>query len=96
VSRFRVVDVIRETRPLSFKVTLITPFYLTINQRSIDLNNRTESAFTTELDNLTELHQLSSLQTAHRSRRTETGFIVRESRLLNCVVLPAEKIPRRL
>jgi hypothetical protein len=61
----------------------------------MDLDNRTESAFTTEPDNLTELHQLSSLQTAHRSRRTETGFIVRESRLPNCVALPAEKIPRR-
>jgi hypothetical protein len=96
MSRFRVVNVIRETRPLSFKVTLITLFYLTINQRSIDLNNRTESAFTTKLDNLIELYQLSSLQTAYYLRYTETGFIIRESRLLNCVVLPTEKILRRL
>jgi hypothetical protein len=61
----------------------------------MDLNNYTELALTTEPDDLTALHQKSGLQTEYRSRRTKTGFIIRESRLLNCVALPAEKIPRR-
>jgi hypothetical protein len=57
--------------------------------------NCTDSPLTTEPDNLTELHQLSGLQTTHLSRRTETGFVVRESRLLGCIPLPARKTPHR-
>ena len=61
----------------------------------MDLDNHTDSALTTEPDDLTALHQLSGLQTEHHSRRTKTGFVVRESRLPNCVALPAEKKPPR-
>jgi hypothetical protein len=51
----------------------------------------TVSSLTSELDNLTELHQLSGLLTTHHSRRTEDGFLIRGDRLPNCVPLPASK-----
>jgi hypothetical protein len=55
----------------------------------------TDSALTTEPDNLTELYQLSGLPTEHSSRRTESGFVVRVSRLPGCIALPARKTPHR-
>jgi hypothetical protein len=55
----------------------------------------TVSSLTGELDNLTELHQLSGLPTTHYSRRTEDGFLIRGDRLPNCVPLPGtNKQPR--
>jgi hypothetical protein len=84
-----------KTRSPGFKVTLITPFYLTVNQRSMDLEDFTESSLSGEPDNLTALHQLSGLQTTHHLRRTETDFLIRGDRLPNCVPLPANKIPPR-
>jgi hypothetical protein len=61
----------------------------------MDLEESTVSSLTTEPDDLTALHDLSGLQTAHYSRSTEGGFIIRASRLPNCVPLPASKIPPR-
>lgn len=83
------------TRSLCSKPTLTSPFYLTINQCSMAFEDRTDSALTTEPDNLTELHQISGLPTEHSSRRTETGFVVRASRLPGCIPLPARKTPHR-
>lgn len=54
-----------------------------------------DSALTSEPDNLIELHELSGLPTEHRSRRTKTGFVIRASRLPNCVPLPANKKAHR-
>jgi hypothetical protein len=61
----------------------------------MDLELLTVSSLTTEPDNLTALHQNSGLQTTHESRRTETGFLIREDRLPRCVTLPASNIPTR-
>jgi hypothetical protein len=36
----------------------------------------TESALTSELDNLTALYKESDLQGSHDSRRTDTGFLI--------------------
>jgi hypothetical protein len=47
----------------------------------MDLELLTVSSLTTEPDNLTALHQNSGLQTTHESRRTDTGFLIREDRL---------------
>ena len=55
----------------------------------------TESALTSELDNLTALHKESDLQGSHDSRRTDTGFLIRASRLPNCVLLPGTNILNR-
>jgi hypothetical protein len=55
----------------------------------------TESSLSTEPDNLTELHQISGLPTEHQSRYTETGFVIRASRLPSCVALLARKTPHR-
>ena len=55
----------------------------------------TDSTLTTEPDNLTEVHQLSGLPTTHSSRRTEAGFMIRESQLPGCFALPARKTPHR-
>lgn len=61
----------------------------------MDLKDPTESSLTSEPDDLTELHQSSRLPTEHHSRRTESGFVIRASRLPDCVPLPASKIPLR-
>jgi hypothetical protein len=79
-----------------FKASLTSPFYLTTSQRSTASENHTDLALTTEPDNLTELHQLSGLPTTHSSRRTESGFVVRDSRLFSCFALLARKTPHRL
>jgi hypothetical protein len=62
------IQLMRETRSLCSKSLSSSPFYLTINQRSMDSEDHTDSAFTTEPENLTELHQLSGLPTEHESR----------------------------
>jgi hypothetical protein len=55
----------------------------------------TVSSLTTELDNLTELHQISGLPTEHYSRRTPSGFLIQADRLPKCIPLPAlKKQPR--
>ena len=53
--------------------------------------DHTESTLTSEPENLTELHQLSSLPTKHDSRRTTQGFLIRGDRLPNCIPLPSNK-----
>ena len=53
--------------------------------------NHTESALTSELDDLTEIYQLSGLPTEHQSRRTPGGFLIRGDRLPNCIPLPGNK-----
>jgi hypothetical protein len=55
----------------------------------------TISSLTTEPDDLTALHQNSDLQVAYDSRRTETGFLIKASRLPNYVPLPATNITAR-
>lgn len=61
----------------------------------MDHDDCTNSALTSEPDNLTEIHQLSGLPTVHESRTTESGFVIRGSRLANCVPLPATKTANR-
>lgn len=61
----------------------------------MDPEDSTSSFLTTEPDDLTELHQLSRLATEHHSRRTDTGFVIRASRLPGCVPLPASKTGHR-
>lgn len=56
---------IRETRSLYSKSLLSSPFYFTTNQRSMASENHTESALTSKLDDLTEIHRLSGLPTEH-------------------------------
>jgi hypothetical protein len=85
----------RATRPLHAYLPLSSPFYLTTNHPSMDPELLTVSSLTTEPDNLTALHQNSGLQTTHESRRTDTGFLIREDRLPRCVTLPASNIPTR-
>lgn len=81
----------RATRSLNLKLVLSSPFYLTTNQCNMPSKDHTDSAFTSELENLTELHQLSGLPTEHESRRTAQGFLIRGNRLPNCVPLPSTK-----
>jgi hypothetical protein len=85
----------RATRPMHAYLPLSSPFYLTTNHASIDLELLTVSSLTTEPDNLTALYQNSGLQTTHESRRTDTGFLIREDRLPRCVTLPTSNIPTR-
>jgi len=54
----------------------------------------TESSFTLEPNNMTEIHRDSNLEIMHNSRRTDSGFLIEEHRLPNCVPLVAPKIPR--
>ena len=61
----------------------------------MDYDDYTNSGLTSEPDNLTEIHQLSGLPTVHESRTTESGFVIRGSRLANCVPLPATKTANR-
>jgi hypothetical protein len=95
VPQIRDFSITRENASSWLQNGIISPFYLIINQHSMASENCTDSPLTTEPDNLTELHQLSGLQTTHSSRRTETGFVVRESRLPGCIPLPARKTPHR-
>jgi hypothetical protein len=61
----------------------------------MDLELLTVPSLTIEPDILTALHQNSGLQTTHESRRTDTGFLIREDRLPRCVTPPASNIPTR-
>jgi hypothetical protein len=54
-----------------------------------------ESSLTTEPSNLTAIDQISGLPTKHQSRRLESGFLIRASRLPNCVPLPPNTISSR-
>jgi hypothetical protein len=65
------------------------------HQRNMGLEDVKLPSLTSETDGLTELHQSSGLLTEHHTRRTEAGFVIRASRLPNCVPLPASKIPLR-
>jgi hypothetical protein len=97
-SELRKIGVIQPppvTRPLHAYLPLPSPFYLTTNHTSMDLELLIVTSLTTEPDNLTALHQNSGLQTTYESRRTETGFLIREDRLPRCVTLPASNIPTR-
>ena len=42
----------------------------------------TESSLTTELEHFTEIHAHSGLENNHLSRRTKTGFLITQDRLL--------------
>ena len=55
----------------------------------------TESSLSTEPDNLTALHEKSGLPIEHQSRRLESGFLIRASRLPRCVPLPATTLASR-
>jgi hypothetical protein len=55
----------------------------------------TESSLSTEPDNLTALHKKSGLPIEHQSRRLESGFLIRASRLPRCVPLPATTLASR-
>jgi hypothetical protein len=90
-----VIQPLRATRPMHAYLPLSSPFYLTTNHASMDLELLTVLSLTTEPDNLIALHQNSGLQTTYESRRTDTGFLIREDRLPRCVTLPTSNIPTR-
>ena len=57
----------------------------------MDDSNITISSLTSELDDLTLIHVQSGLLITYNNCRTEEGFLIEESRLLNYVPLPATK-----
>ena len=57
----------------------------------MDDSNITISSLTSELDDLTLMHVQSGLLITDNNCRTEEGFLIEESRLLNYVPLPATK-----
>lgn len=89
----RVEDALSRFRGPRLSATFV--FSPSINRCNMDFEDVTVSSFTTEPENLTEIHQSSGLPIEHHSRRTEAGFVIKASRLPNCVPLPACKIPPR-
>jgi hypothetical protein len=57
----------------------------------MDDSNITISSLTSEPDDLTLIHAQSGLPITYNNRRTEEGFLIKESRLPNYVPLPATK-----
>jgi hypothetical protein len=67
---------------------LSSPFNLIINHTSMDDDQHTVSALSTEHDDITAIFPQTGLPGTHDSRSTDEGFVVKRNRLPNCVSTP--------
>jgi hypothetical protein len=59
----------------------------------MDSEHLTVSSLASEPDDLTFINAQYGLLTTHDTRRTQEGFLIEQSKLPGCVLLPATKYP---